>query len=124
VFSIFRSDYQREQVQLMRAEVALCSILLSLSRTERSLGENADADVSRAKARIAHDSAKGYLCALRLDEAQNLFAQEKLEQLAKWFDTDIADRAKPTLVNPIPLGRLQLSNQAEQNGELAVTTPL
>ena len=91
VFSILRSDYQREQVQLMRAELALCSILLSLSRTERSLGEHADAEVSRAKARIAHDSAKGYLRDLRLDEVQSLFAQEKLEQLAKSFDTDVSD---------------------------------
>jgi hypothetical protein len=89
VFSILRSDYQREQVQLMRAEIALCSILLSLSRTEHSLGEHADADVSRAKARIAHDSAKSYLRDLRLDEAQSLFAQESLEQLAESFDRDL-----------------------------------
>src|ERR1700730_12079 len=89
VFSILRTDYQREQVQLIRAEVVLCSILLSLSRTERSLGEHADAEVSRAKARIAYDSAKGYLRDLRLDEAQSLFAQETLKQLAKSFDTDV-----------------------------------
>src|ERR1700730_5374378 len=90
VFSILRTDYQREQVQLIRAEIALCSILLSLSRTERSLGEHADAEVSRAKARIAHNSASAYLRDLRLDEAQRLFAQEKLEQLAKSFDTDVS----------------------------------
>jgi hypothetical protein len=87
VLSILRTDYQREQVQLMRSEVAICSILLSLSRTERLLGEHADADVSRAKARIAYERAKGYLRDLRLDEVLRLFVQDRLEQLAKSFDT-------------------------------------
>jgi hypothetical protein len=83
VFSIPRSDYQREQVHLMRAELIICSILLSLAHTQCCLGEYAEAGVSRAKARIAYESARGCLRDLRLDEAQRFFIQNKLEELAK-----------------------------------------
>ena len=95
VFSVLRTDYQREQVDLMRAELIICSILLSLTHAQCSLGEYAEADVSRAKARIAYESAKGCLGDLRLDEAQRLFVQNKLEGLAKSLGTP-AGRGLPT----------------------------
>ncbi len=96
VFRIVRTDYQRERLQLLRAELVIGSILLSLTNAEQSLGDYAEADIARAKARIAYETAKGYLRDLRLGEEQTIFVQSKLEELARSLEvlsSGTADRS-------------------------------
>ena len=79
-----RSERERQQVQLMKLELGIGLMLVSLARTEAALGDPRAAELA-AQARAAYDAAKSYV--QQLSGEQRAFLEAKLEELRRALET-------------------------------------
>jgi hypothetical protein len=80
-----RSERERQQVQLMKLELGIGLMLVSLARTEAALGDPRAAELA-AQARAAYDGAKSY--AQQLSGEQRAFLEAKLEELRSALESE------------------------------------